>query len=39
MHEKAVAIVDEQMDRFCKDVFDAYDRYKINGHIKRPNGK
>ena len=39
MYEQAVAIGDERMVRFCKDIFDAYDRHKINGHIKRPNGK
>jgi hypothetical protein len=39
LYKKAVAIGDERVIRFCKSVFDAYDFYEINGHIKRPNGK
>jgi hypothetical protein len=39
MYRQAVAIGDERMIKFCKDVFDAYDMHEINGHIKRPNGK
>ena len=39
MYEQAMAAHDEKMLRFCKDVFDAYDKYRINEHIPRPNGK
>jgi 5-methylcytosine-specific restriction endonuclease McrA len=39
MYETAVKKKDERMIKFCKDIFDLYDKYKINGHIKRPNGK
>jgi len=27
------------MIKFCKAVFDAYDKFNINGYIPRPNGK
>lgn len=37
-YEKAVAIGDEKMVKFCKEVFDVYDKHGINGHIPRPNG-
>jgi predicted restriction endonuclease len=39
MYETAVKKKDERMIKFCKDIFDVYDKHKINGHIKRPNGK
>ena len=39
MYNKAVKINDQRMIKFCKCVFDCYDAYKINGHIKRPNNK
>lgn len=39
LYEKAIAANDTKMIEFCKKVFDAYDEYKINGHIQRPNGK
>lgn len=39
IYEQAVAKGDEKMINFCKDVFNAYDKHGINGHIKRPNGK
>ena len=39
IYEKAVAISDERMVRFCKQVFDVYDKEGINGHIPRPNGE
>jgi len=37
--EDAVKIGDERMIKFCREVFDVYDKHKINGHIPRPNGK
>ena len=39
MYETAARNNDERMIKFCKDIFDLYDKHKINGHIKRPNGK
>jgi len=39
MYERAVAINDERMIKFCKCIFNCYDKYGINGHIPRPNGK
>ncbi len=39
IYEQAIMAHDDKVIRFCKDVFDAYDRHKINGHIPRPNGK
>jgi len=37
-YENAVAIGDDRMIKFCREVFDVYDKYGINGHIPRPNG-
>jgi len=39
IYEDAVKINDVRMIRFCKDIFDVYDKHGINGHIKRPNHK
>jgi hypothetical protein len=39
MYEKAITNNDTRMIDFCKCIFDCYNSYKINGHIKRPNGK
>lgn len=39
MYKIAIVNSDEKMIRFCEDVFNIYDKYMINGHIKRPNGK
>lgn len=39
MYEQAVAKGDERMIKFCKEIFDIYDKHGINGHINRPNGK
>jgi 5-methylcytosine-specific restriction endonuclease McrA len=38
LYEKAIENMDERMIAFCKQIFDVYDKYKINGHIPRPNG-
>lgn len=38
IYEQAITIGDKKMTSFCKNVFDVYDRYRMNGHIKRPNG-
>ena len=37
-YEKAVAIGDARIIKFCREVFDVYDKHGINGHIPRPNG-
>ncbi len=37
-YEKAVAIGDDKTIKFCREVFDVYDKHGINGHIPRPNG-
>lgn len=39
IYEQAISIGDEKMIKFCKDIFDVYDKHQINGHIPRPNGK
>lgn len=39
MYEQAIAGGDNKMLKFCKDVFDVYDKHRINGHISRPNGR
>jgi hypothetical protein len=38
LYKMAVANNDEKMIRFCRDIFDVYDKNDMNGHIKRPNG-
>lgn len=37
MYKMAVIKGDKRMIKFCKDVFNAYNRHKINLHIPRPN--
>ena len=39
MYEQSIASHDDKITKFCQAVFDVYDAHKINGHIKRPNGK
>nr|MBC8390066.1 HNH endonuclease [Actinomycetota bacterium] len=39
MYEKAIANNDEKMIKFCKNIFNVYDEFGINGHINRPNSK
>ncbi len=38
MYKQAIRNKDKKVVDFCKDVFNAYDKHRINGHIKRPNG-
>jgi hypothetical protein len=38
LYNDAVANEDRKVIKFCKDVFDIYDKHGINGHIPRPNG-
>ncbi len=37
LYEDAIRNNDERMINFCKDIFDIYDKYGINHHIKRPD--
>jgi len=37
MYETATKNNDERMMKFCKQVFDVYNKHKINTHIRRPN--
>ena len=37
IYESAVASGDQRMIRFCKELFDVYDKEGINSHIPRPN--
>lgn len=37
LYKKALKMNDKKMLKFCKDVFDVYNRHKINSHIPRPN--
>ena len=39
LYETAVAVGDKRMDRFCKEIFDVYDKKGVNSHIPRPNGE
>jgi hypothetical protein len=39
IYENAVAVGDDRMIKFCKQVFDAYNKHGINTHIPRPNGR
>lgn len=39
LYQDAVKIKDKRMIEFCKSIFDAYDKHRINGHIRRPNSK
>ena len=36
-YENAMAIGDDKMIKFCREVFDVYDKHGINGHIPRPD--
>lgn len=39
LYKDALKKKDQRMVKFCQEIFDIYDKYKINGHIPRPNGK
>jgi 5-methylcytosine-specific restriction endonuclease McrA len=39
MYEQAVAKKDKKRIEFCKHIFDVYNKFQINSHIKRPNHK
>ena len=38
IYKSAVASGDQRMIRFCKELFDVYDKEGVNSHIPRPNG-
>jgi 5-methylcytosine-specific restriction endonuclease McrA len=37
LYHQAIAKGDKKMIKFCKQIFDAYNKHKINRHIVRPN--
>ncbi|WP_235894749.1 HNH endonuclease [Candidatus Thermokryptus mobilis] len=37
LYEEAKVKGDKRMEKFCKEILDVYDKYKINHHIKRPD--
>lgn len=39
IYNQAMLNKDEKMIKFCKDIFDIYNKHHINSHIKRPNDK
>lgn len=39
MYEQAIAKKDKKIVEFCKHIFDVYNQFQINSHIKRPNHK
>jgi 5-methylcytosine-specific restriction endonuclease McrA len=39
IYEEAIENNDKRIISFCKDIFDIYNKYKINSHIQRPNSK
>ncbi len=39
MYKQAVAKNDKKMIKFCKYIFNVYNKFQINSHIKRPDSK
>jgi len=39
LYKDAIEKNDKRMVKFCKEIFDVYDKYGVNGHIRRPNHK
>jgi 5-methylcytosine-specific restriction endonuclease McrA len=37
LYKEAKEKGDERMEKFCEEILDVYDKYKINHHIKRPD--
>ncbi|MCM8801266.1 MAG: HNH endonuclease [Candidatus Omnitrophica bacterium] len=37
MYEQAIAKNDKRIVEFCKHIFDVYNKFQINSHIKRPD--
>jgi len=37
LYKDALKNNDKKMIKFCREIFDIYDKYGINSHIKRPN--
>jgi len=39
LYKDAVKKGDTRMINFCREIFDIYDKYRVNSHIRRPNHK
>jgi hypothetical protein len=39
IYKEALSRGDKKMIKFCKSIFDVYNKFQINRHIKRPNSK
>jgi len=39
LYKNAVKKGDTRMINFCREIFDVYDKYRVNSHIRRPNHK
>jgi 5-methylcytosine-specific restriction endonuclease McrA len=37
LYKDAVEKNDKRMVEFCKEIFDVYEKYRVNSHIRRPN--
>jgi hypothetical protein len=37
LYKEAIQKNDERIIKFCKEIFDVYDKYGVNSHIRRPN--
>ncbi|MFN3306456.1 MAG: HNH endonuclease [Candidatus Kapaibacteriota bacterium] len=37
LYNEAIEKGDDRIILFCKEIFDVYDKFGINGHIERPN--
>lgn len=38
IYKQAISNNYEKLIKFCKDIFDSYDKHEINRHIPRPKG-
>ena len=39
LYNDAIEKDDKRMVKFCKEIFDIYEKYGINSHIRRPNNR
>lgn len=37
IYERAITNKDGRMIKFCQEIFDVYNKFKVNNHIKRPD--
>jgi hypothetical protein len=37
IYEQAIACNDEKIIKFCQEIFDVYNKFKVNSHVKRPD--